>query len=327
MSRKAAIHHRAAMVHAQIAAAWEKVRGQVSEEEFFGPKNPYYALLDRLYREDFPLAQIMDTADLVLHAEGPSAQDAKPTLHAINWMVGNAEKQLRTFSRSLFELALRDAKRLGRAMDLRLTGFAPGSIYAGVSLEPPEADLHGPGEEEPVFRVLREAIRKLPLIPTFVEDETISSGIYDAFPDPAQRDAGLLAAYHLAPTGKLGIHTLELFVPGDPPAELSQRERVVLREALKRPVLRTSRHGSFVGEVREIDLDKTRFHLRDVSGFGALRCILPEVTAEKARPLLGSRVRVEGEYDVDPSSGRPRLLVVSSITPLADPVQESIPEI
>lgn len=314
------INARASILIEQMLVA-QKVGEQVSEEIGRGMVDLYRQKLFDLYREELPIAQLLDASDLVLHAEGPDAKESLPSLHAVNWIISNTEKQLRLLSRSLFDLSASHSRRFGQQLDLRLTGFAAGSIYAGVCLAPPAADLHGPGEHEPTFQTVRAAIRKLPIIPTFVEEESMSPGIFDAYPDPAQRDAGMSAAYHLAPTGKMGIHTLEIFAPGEAPSELSQRERVVIREALKRPLLRESRQGAFVGEMREIDLDKTRFHLRGVAGIGSIRCVMREVTAEKARPWLGAKVRVEGEYEMD-QEGRPRLLLVSDISPIHEPIQE-----
>jgi hypothetical protein len=321
------VHARAAIVHEQMAA-WHGVgkleAGQAALQaanlDVEAMTGPFRALLQRLYTEDLPLARMMDTSDLIFHAEGPSAHDALPSLHAINWLTATAEKQLRALAKALFDLAAPDARRLAQGMDLRLSGFAPGSIYAGIKLEPPEDDALGEGCQEPVFLAVREAIRHLPFIPFYVGAESLDAGIYEAFPDAAQRDAGLTAAYQLAPTGKLGIHTLEMFVPGEAPSGLSQRERVVIREALRRPALQNRKTGRFTGEVREIDLDKTRFHLRNIAGVGALRCVVHGVTADEARALIGSRVTVEGDYEAD-AQGRPRLMLVSSIVPSPAPEQ------
>ena len=213
--------------------------------------------------------------------------------------------------------------RIAKGIDLRLSGFAPGSIYAGVRLEPMQGNLlEGPGES-PIYQEVRAAIRAMPSIPTFVDDESLNDALFEAMPDPARRDAGLSAALHLSPTGRIGIHTLELSVPGGIPAKLSQRERVVLRDALRHPKLGNRQDGRFVGEIREIDLDTARFHLRNIPGMGAIRCVLPTVTADTAKPLLGAKVRVTGEYETD-RQGRPRLMLVSSIEPMPNAVQETI---
>lgn len=323
MNSQSFIHHRAALIHEQMERAWSLVQHEISRDDFLGPSNPYFKLLDRLYTEDYPLSRLLDSSDLVFHAEGPAAKDAMPTLHAVNWLIGSAEKQVRALARALFDLTMPImARKIAQGIDLRMTGFAPGSIYAGLRLEPDFPDLLGDPELEPVFMAVRESIRRLPIIPGFVGNEALDTGIYEAIPDPAQRDAGLTAAFHLSPTGRYGIHTVEIFSPGEKPAELSQRERVVIRDALNRPKMRTSQHGKFVGVVREVDLDKSRFHIR-VSGIGSLRCILPDFTASRARPLLDSLVEVTGEYEVD-AEDRPRLMFVTHIEPIEQGVQLEI---
>jgi hypothetical protein len=90
--------------------------------------------IENLYANELPLARIIDVSDLVLHAEGPSAATSTPGLHAFNWLCGSAEKQIRTLARSIFDLSDLDSKRFSKKLDLRFSGFAPGSIYAGFSI-------------------------------------------------------------------------------------------------------------------------------------------------------------------------------------------------
>src|SRR5574343_718626 len=110
-------------------------------------------------------------------------------------------------------------------------------------------------------------------------------------------------------------------------AELGQRERVVLRDALRRPQLADGQTGKFIGEIRELDMDKTRFHLRGVRDIGTLRCVLPEVPdSRQAKALMGETVAVSGRYATD-TAGRPRLLLVESldaIRVIAKPVQSAL---
>jgi len=263
-----------------------------------------------LYEEEMPLAKIYDTSDLVFHAEGPSTATSTPGLHAFNWLCGSAEKQLKALARNIFELSDRDAKKLSSKLDLRFTGFAPGSIYAGFTLSEIPAPM-GLDAPEQVFSSLKMAIRQLPAIPEFIEDERISGGIRELIPDPAMRDASLEAVFKLSPSGRAGIHSLDISSPDARISSLTNRERVVLRDALMKPVMLTKKSGSFVGEVREVDLDSGRFHLRNVQGIGTVRCVMP-LTSEEGQKLLGSSVRITGEYECD-SSGRPRLMFVSTI--------------
>lgn len=268
-------------------------------------------LLD-VIRTSLPLAHIMDTSDLVLHAEGPAVHYASPRLSAVNWLTGTAEGVIRRLSGSMFDLADRDAKRLARALDLRFNGFAPGSLYAGFSIEPPPPDMLLENDD-PVVKEIRIAVRNLPALTSFIRDEDIDPDIREMVSDPAQRDTSLTALYELSPTGRRGIHTLDISSPGLQKGELSQRERVVLKEAINTPVLHERKSGRFVGELREIDLDARRFHLRGVAGVGSLRCVINSLDRINAKNLLGEFVTVEGEYESN-REGRPRLMIVTSVT-------------
>jgi hypothetical protein len=318
------LHAKASIVHDQIMAAKEMQK--LSGVDTSGVATTYWQLLEKLYAEDLPFAHLLDTSDILLHAEGPAASDVLPTLHAVNWLCQTAEKQLKLLAKATFDLSDVDANRLANKIDLRLTGLAPGSVYAGFRLQAPESSGLIDGEAEPIFILIKDTITRLPEIPGFIGDETINASIREAIPDSAIRDAMLNAAMHLAPTGKIGIHTVELSSPltHRPRAELSQRERIVIREALKRPKLASPKTGSFVGQIREIDLDAKRFHLRGVKDCGTLRCIFPDHYKESDfKEILGDITKITGSYEED-KNGKPRLLLVEKIERIHQPKQERL---
>lgn len=274
------------------------------------------ASLDQIMKialESLPLARVMDESDLVLHAEGPGATHDLPWLSALNWMTSIAESNLRHLSSATFDLLGANGKILSKAIDLRLTGVAPGSLWIGVKMMPPPADLLP--EDGNLINSMVQQIGKLPEITRFIDDEGLRPGLEEASPDPALRDVQLATLYRFSPTGRRGIHTLEISSRESGVASLSQRERVVLREAIAHPDKKESTAGSFVGHVREADLDKTRLHLRGVNDIGTLRCVMPNLTAENARSLLGNLVCAEGRYQTD-KDGKPRLLFIERITPI-----------
>ncbi|MDP2142755.1 MAG: hypothetical protein Q8J80_01370 [Gallionella sp.] len=267
----------------------------------------------KIAQESLPLAQVMDESDLVFHAEGPGASHDLPWLSALNWITQTAESNLRHLSSATFDLHGADGKLLSKSVDLRLTGMAPGSLWIGVKMMPPQADLLP--EDSNLIRTMVQQIGVLPEITRFIDDEGMRPGIEEASPDPAMRDVQLATLYRFSPTGRRGIHTLEISSQEFGSASLSQRERVVLREVIARPDTKSSIEGSFIGHVREADLDKTRLHLRGVEGIGTLRCVMPNLTADHARALLGNLVRAEGKYLTD-REGKPRLLFIERITPI-----------
>lgn len=287
------------------------------------PKKIVDASLEQIMRiaqESLPLSRVVDTSDLVLHAEGPGATYDLPWLSALNWITSTTENNLRRLSTATLDLLGADSKALSKAIDLRLTGMAPGSLWIGVKIMPPPMDLLP--EDGALISAMTHNVGNLPEIIRFIDDEGLRPGIEEASPDPALRDIQLTTLYRFSPTGKRGIHTLEISSREFGTASLSQRERVVLKEAIARPDTKKSIDGVFVGHVREADLDKTRLHLRGVEGVGTLRCVMPNLTAENARSLLGNLVRAEGRYQTD-KNGMPRLLFIERISAIE---QHSLPD-
>ena len=266
--------------------------------------------IDKIARESYPLHQVMSRSDIVFHAEGPGAASGMPWLSALNWLGRTAEGNLRKLSAALFDILGSEGASLAKNLDMRLSGLAPGSLWMGVKLMPVPADMLP--ADEALMRTLSDNIGRLPEVIRFIDDEGLRPGYEEAVPDPALRDVQLAALYRFAPTGRTGIHTLELSSSGSGSASLSQRERVVLKEAIARPNAQHTRDGEFIGRMQEADLDKARMHLRGVSGVGTLRCVMPTLTKEHAREMFGGLVRAKGRYQVD-KEGRPRLLFVDRI--------------
>lgn len=318
-------HRRALIVLDQLQAAIACAPGAAERDAYLSlPDNPHLSLLDQLYSEDYPLARLLDTSDLLIQAEGPGLRDNLPWLRAAAWLCDVADKQLRHLVLATMDLAENIKHGLAKHINLRLTGLAPGSLYAGFKLMPAEDDLLS-GAEDPAFALALSALQTLPQVPQFIGDEILSAEITEAIPDPALRDASLVTAFRLSPTGHMGIHTLGLGVPGRSSAILGQRERVVLREALRRPPLADGQRGRFIGEIREFDLDKTRFHLRGIPRVGTLRCVFPDPPErEEAKALLGESVAVTGRYAAD-ATGKPRLMLVDTVEVLQAPDQAAIP--
>lgn len=314
------VHGRAGVLLDQLSA-WKEAES-LTKVDISSATSRLRKMIEDIYAEEMPLARILDNSDLVLHAEGPSTATASPGLHAFNWICASAEKQIRTLARSIFDLSDVDSNILSKKLDLRFSGFAPGSIYAGFSLSEIEP-IMGSDEPEAVYHTLKNAIRKLPVIPEFISGERVEAGIFEVLPDPALRDASLEAVFKLSPTGRAGIHTIDISSPETRRNALTTKERVVLREALLKPMSRQKKFGKFSGEVRGVDLDSGRFQLKGIEGIGALRCVMPEVTGELGKRILGSHVLVEGEYECD-QNGRPRLMFADRIIPFENLTQREL---
>jgi hypothetical protein len=319
------LHQRAAILHEQIAQAHSIAKR--STVDMSGVIATYQSLLATLYGDELPLAQLSDNSDVIFHAEGPGARHHAALSSLVAWLCDEAERRLRQLTVAALRLSGSAGEAASRDLQVLMNGVAPGSLYIGFSLGSAARDQaqddkeHDPPvqlfDSEDVLGRARIAIGNLMLVPRFVREAELDAGIVEAINDPEQRDAALVAAYHLSPTGKRGVHTIEISAPrqAEPAASFTNRERVVLRDrAVRRPLLRTPKQGTFVGELREVDLDAYRFQLRGIDAIGSLRCALDGLTAELARKHIGKSVRVTGAYEVR-ADGRPSLMKVDEIVP------------
>lgn len=325
---------RAHILHNQLAAAVDlasKSRSrQLRQADFMGTESPYMQKLARFYRENLGLARLLDASDLLMQAEGPGALHDAPRLSTVNWLCTTAERRLGGMVKALLPM-LKKPDVASRQLDLRLTGLAPGGLYVGFALEAAavaggkQLDIDANGLAE-TLGWLRTSMHALPVVPHFVGTNSLDKQIVEALPDPALRDAAIVAAYSLAPTGQRGVHTVTISAPraqdvqARTPHTLGQPERVVLREAVRAaPLMRRERKGTFSGYLRAIDLDTGRIVVRGISDeVPALRAALSGDTAI-AKRLLGSRVKVTGLYEED-EQGRPRLMTVRTLEALERPL-------
>lgn len=268
-------------------------------------------LLRRIYEEEMPLARLMERSQLVLHAEGPGAAHDAPLLDALKWLTSATSSVLAFMAREWFFSFGADGKSLAKRVNWRITGMAPGSVWLGIRADAPPADLLG--EDAELVAQLGDVLKRLPLAARFIDDEGLRIGVHEAFRDPADLDVTLEALLKLTPSGKAGIHSVGLTSTTEGMVSLSQRERVVLAEVLRKPKSARLREGAFVGDVRSVDLDRHRMTLR--TSDGAIRCAIHGLTPEMARAMLGRAARIEGRYETD-SNGRPRMLYVRDAKPL-----------
>jgi hypothetical protein len=154
--------------------------------------------------------------------------------------------------------------------------------------------------------------------------EGVKDEIVELLPDPAVRDAALVTAHRLSPSGRTGIDSVELTSPGGTAGVLTIGERGILRRALARPLLRQPARGTFRGIVRELDLDAKRIEIRQVPNVGTIRCVIEDLDVERARRWINKLVKVSGQYERD-SGGRPRLLRAEKVVLQKTPRQLRLP--
>lgn len=311
-------------LHKKAQIWYDQIAGIIALSNKVGKPIPdlseYYDELNKLFGEELELSKLIDNSDLIIHAEGPSAQSNSLKLNAVTNLFEGIDTQIKLLAQSVLRLAMEDVKPAMKHLDIRLNGLAPGSIYAGFSIKPLESSkLIGTAEEIELINSIKNVVVNLSEVPQFVNADGISEELSEVLTDPAIRDSSLMAAYKMSPTGRQGIDSIQLINPkdsGSRPSSLNIQDRAVLRRSLhETPVIKSkSSYGTFIGQLRTVDLDKTRVDLRNlnIDGIDSLRCILPELTAEKGREILGRTVKVAGEYEKS-INGKPRLMHIQSI--------------
>lgn len=320
------VHRKAEMIHGQIA--WWMEHAKHGQFDASAACAPYYALLNQIYAEDLPFARVMDESDIVVRAHGPQVETTAPRVLIVETLFADLRTEVARIAKTVIGLSPNSRARVPDEFSLRLCGLARGSLVVGLKIARNDATTRQasiPETAEPMFEAVRTAVRSISLIPHYLTEEGVRADISDILPDPGVRDAALVAAQRLAPSGKRGIDRITLLDPTSAehnmPGELTQGDRAVLRHALRNPTAgHAVRRGEFIGIVREVDLDAFRFEIRGVPQYGALRCVYPRMDHDEARRFLNHWVRVVGEYESS-QDGRPRLLQVESVRP--EPIPEN----
>lgn len=301
-------------LHQQIAATQRLVtEGGGSAELLEQACAPYYQLLDRLYTEDLPLANAMDSSDLLLHLDGSGLQTVNPRLSLVAGVFGDVRKQISTMIKTLAG-AIHENLTLPKEIDLGLCSFARGSLYLGFSLPEPGQNykfLSG----DPLVAASREALHAIGALTSDLDSTDAYDKVLADFPDPMLRDAGLTAVAHLAPSGRRGIETVDLTgkcLPDNRWRHLTIETRQRVKTWLDKPVLGTE-SVTLTGTVREIDLDARRIELRQIESteIATLRCIYPAGYDREAKAWLDHRIKVTGR--VETFQGRARLMQIETL--------------
>lgn len=321
-----AVERKAAIIHSQLATARQlAVQNGSSADDI---SRPYLELLRTLYADEYPFAQLTDSSDLVARFSGPAVDVQDPTVSIVISVFADIREQIRAIAKSVVGLATDRQVRWPAHLDPHLSGIAHGSLVVGVSVMRPDtprakSQLELDGVSEQVFDSVRAAVRSLSMVAKYVGDASVAPALREAFPDPAVRDTVLVAAKRLAPTGRRGISSVSFFssdTEQGTPVALTPRSRMAITSALQVPV-QLPGTGSFVGVLREVDLDARRFEIRGVNGIGSIRCAYSDRQDDLVRKALDARVRVDGRYE-SLSSGRPRLVAVDALELLSLPPKQ-----
>jgi hypothetical protein len=195
-------------------------------------------------------------------------------------------------------LATRPTASLKHSADFRIVALAPGSLRMGIRL---------PDDEGPVATAVHGALIEYLRAAAWVASDEPEGGLQALIPDERRRRLILTELARLVPRERGQVEEVELSgslmrserMPGR--IALSRDGRGRINDALTRlPEQRVETH---VGDLREIDLDRSTFLLRNLEGRGdgsmGVECQFPEELLEAAKEALDKRVQVTGSKPID----------------------------
>jgi hypothetical protein len=190
----------------------------------------------------------------------------------------------------------RPRRELRRACDMRVVAFQPGSLRVGLRL---------PDESDDGFIISSEKSLGHQALVTYLSVAASVSSEGD-LPDPTQqiehaqkRRLLLNALKPLMPRPRGDVEGVEIssrLIPDGRRIRLTRGDYHRLVQALDRPA--AEEVETYVGHLREIDLDHRTFTLRDVNEVSTIRCTFQDDLLEAARGALGRWVRVSGSRPI-----------------------------
>jgi hypothetical protein len=191
-------------------------------------------------------------------------------------------------------LAAHSKKELKEACDLQLVDLQPGSIRIGLRL-PDDAGQDDPQELIERRQAASSALDEYLEAVAWAAQGRNEEWLRERFPERAKRKALLGAVKSLAPSGRSAVESVSLSgrrMPGAALVTLTQNTGRSLSLALER--LEAPQLGTYEGVLREIDLDRGTFLIREARPGRAVRCSFPAGLSERAKQALDHRVRVTG---------------------------------
>ncbi len=197
-------------------------------------------------------------------------------------------------------------REIKEACDLRVTAIFPGSLQLALRIPEegvPDADMVA--EDEARFDELvkqqdentafvAKAIEEYIEIAAWASSEAPPEVLVERFPDEDRRRVLLNAVKRLAPTAGCMVDCVVLsgrLAAGHPPVALTRLARERIARALKAPA--EEQVATHYGDLREIDLDKRSFVLRNVEG-GRIAFRFRTALGEVAKEALDRPVSVTG---------------------------------
>lgn len=206
------------------------------------------------------------------------------------------------------DLTTRPTAALKRSTDFRVVALAPGSLRVGVRL---------PAEDGEAGRAVGRALGEYLKAAAWVGSGQPEQDLQEQIPDARRRKLLLTELGRLIPRERGSVDEVEFSgsllraerIPGR--VTLSRPSRARINQALDK--IPEQRVETYIGDLREIDLDKYSFVLRNAGTRPGevlqVECQFLEELLEAAKEALDKRVQVSGSRPVDEGRHARPLLV------------------
>lgn len=236
-----------------------------------------------------------NAVDLWMRLEGPRLAWPDVPVSVLAAYLDSFRKGIRTVAEILVPGKLETAARssLRRLCDFRVTALETGSLRVGLRI---------PDEESPEYlgaRPVRAAVKEYVEVAAWAGSEALVETLDEKITDARRRRVLLDAVGHLAPPARGWVTSVELTgraVGNSSPVRLTRSSKERIRAALA--TMAGSREETNEGIIREVDLDKRSFILRD--GENEVFCSFDPELTESVKQGLDRRVIVRGERRLRP---------------------------
>ncbi|MBI4869268.1 MAG: hypothetical protein HY816_20195 [Candidatus Wallbacteria bacterium] len=238
------------------------------------------------------------SVSLWIRVGGPAVDEDVRRFSIMDSILKRFRKALECLAEPLIEQAqqLTSSLRseLSAVCDPDVVVVASGSLKIGVRLAPPP---HHPMPEvpDPVWTAASNALSEMAHVAAFVSRPDSGGSLSRLIPDEGRRRLLLAEIADLAPTKEGGIDYIEFsgqVLKELGPARLNRDVRYRLRAEFDRET--SEAHETYEGDVREMDLDRRTFKLRNSGVIGDLICSFGETLLPKAERSFNKRVKVSG---------------------------------
>ena len=249
-----------------------------------------------------------EAAPLWLRLAGPKARWTETPASVLTAFLDALRKGVQSIAtyNVVGNIGGRPPKEIQSVCDLELVGFAPGSFQVGMRLpEPTQLELF-PGA---YWQGAQIALGEFLSIARWAAAATSVEDLSEMFKETPKRRVLIRALKPFVPRRNGGVDFLELSgsaVFQNTPIRLSQETIDVLIKASDSAI--DSTEERFEGMIREMDLDRQTFKLRDVPVRGEVACQFDDRVLPAAKEYLGSRVRVVGTRGKSGTQGRLRVV-------------------